>query len=203
MGWSGGIFSRVFSSWVTDAATTPIITAARHDVNDDDLEAGINACLPADGSKAMTGDLPMGGKKITGLAAGANNGDAVRYEQMSGYVKADGTGQFKFFATVADAVAVGTDYASAVAITAVNTRLTVESDKYAFKLPSISTWGVGRPLFVRYYAGVADPGPRVFPDGDDTIDSPTGGSVVITSVGHSVMLVPMNDARWSAFYSGS
>lgn len=40
----------------------------------------------------MTGAIAMGNNKITGLAAGTANGDAVRYEQLSNYLaKAGGT----------------------------------------------------------------------------------------------------------------
>ena len=35
----------------------------------------------------MTGPIAMGNNKITGLAAGASNGDAVRYEQLTGLIK--------------------------------------------------------------------------------------------------------------------
>lgn len=107
MGWANGVFSRLITGgWATDKTTTPKITAARHDQNDDDLATGINACIPADGSKAMTANLPMGGKKVTGMAAGTATGDAVEFDQMNtaiedavegatpsltGYVKRDGS----------------------------------------------------------------------------------------------------------------
>jgi len=49
------------------------------------------AVLQADGGQALTGDLPAGSNKITGLAAATTNGDAVRYEQG---ILADGTNAF-------------------------------------------------------------------------------------------------------------
>lgn len=55
MSWAGGVFSRLITGgWATDKATTPIITADRHDTNDDDLATGINACVNKDGSNLGT-----------------------------------------------------------------------------------------------------------------------------------------------------
>lgn len=89
MGWSGGIFSRLIAGgWTADKVTTPAITAARHDVNDDDLATGINACVPADGSKAMTGDLNMDSHKVTNLTNGSNAQDAVSFSQMNSAIAA-------------------------------------------------------------------------------------------------------------------
>ena len=51
MAWSSGTFTRtngVYSGtlvWTNDAAASVKITAARHDSHDQDLAAGINACL--------------------------------------------------------------------------------------------------------------------------------------------------------------
>ncbi len=81
MGWSGGIFSRSFD-WVTDKLTTPKISSTRHDTNDEELADGINACLPADGSKAMTGALNMNSHKVTNVTDGTDAGDAVNVGQL-------------------------------------------------------------------------------------------------------------------------
>lgn len=51
MGWSSGTFTRsngVYTGtavWTSDASAAVKITAARHDAHDQDLAAGINACL--------------------------------------------------------------------------------------------------------------------------------------------------------------
>jgi hypothetical protein len=42
--------------------------------------------IQADGGQAFTANQPMGGYKLTGLAAGTSNGDSVRYEQIIGLV---------------------------------------------------------------------------------------------------------------------
>ncbi len=47
------------------------------------LGAAVSGSLQKDGSVTATGNLPMGGHKITGLAAATANGDAVRFEQVS------------------------------------------------------------------------------------------------------------------------
>lgn len=51
MGWSGGTFTRsngVYTGaavWTSDAGAGVKILATRHDTHDQDLAAGINACL--------------------------------------------------------------------------------------------------------------------------------------------------------------
>lgn len=45
-----------------------------------------NAVYP--GGDSMTGNLAMGGNKVTGLGAATTNGDAVRYEQLTPVVQA-------------------------------------------------------------------------------------------------------------------
>lgn len=46
------------------------------------LVAALAEKVARDGSIAMTGNLPMGTNKLTGLAAGSQAGDSVRYEQV-------------------------------------------------------------------------------------------------------------------------
>lgn len=90
MPWSGGVFTRtngVFSGatvWASDKAAGTKITAAHHDTHDQDEADGINACLNKNGQNSPTANISWGGFKITNLAAGASNGDAVRYEQVIG-----------------------------------------------------------------------------------------------------------------------
>lgn len=60
MPWNTGVFTAtngVYTGtgiWAKDAAAGTKITAAHHDVHDDDLAAGINACVAKDGSNTVT-----------------------------------------------------------------------------------------------------------------------------------------------------
>lgn len=76
MAWNGsGAFTRgngVYtgaSVWQQDAAAEVDIEADRHDTHDQDLAAGINACLAKNGENAMTGDLNMGSHDIVNAGA--------------------------------------------------------------------------------------------------------------------------------------
>lgn len=48
-----------------------------------DLATGLSTCITKDGQTTVTADIPMGGFSLTGLAAGAANGESVRYEQLT------------------------------------------------------------------------------------------------------------------------
>ncbi len=48
-----------------------------------DLSASVASAVQKDGSVTMTGNLPMGGNKVTGMANGAAATDAVAYGQIS------------------------------------------------------------------------------------------------------------------------
>lgn len=48
-----------------------------------DLANALTTSVASDGQTPMTGNLPMGGNKVIGLAAAAANGDAVCYEQIN------------------------------------------------------------------------------------------------------------------------
>lgn len=70
MAWNGaGLFSRV-RSWVTDAANGIDIQPDLMDQDTNDIALGLNNCLTKDGQNSPTADLPMGGKKHTGVADG-------------------------------------------------------------------------------------------------------------------------------------
>lgn len=47
-----------------------------------DIAAAITNSITRDGQSAPLANIPMGGKKLTGLGAGAANGDALRWEQV-------------------------------------------------------------------------------------------------------------------------
>src|SRR5512135_3194578 len=48
-----------------------------------DIATAITGSIAADGQTPITANLPMGGFKLTGLAAGSVAGDSVRYEQFA------------------------------------------------------------------------------------------------------------------------
>lgn len=52
-----------------------------------DVATALNNTLLRDGQTHPSANLPMGGWKLTGLAAGSANGDSIRYEQLSGMAK--------------------------------------------------------------------------------------------------------------------
>lgn len=67
MAWDGnGSFSRVHD-WTTDAGSAINIEASRMDAEDDNFQAGIEACLAKNGENAATANLPMGGFIHTGV----------------------------------------------------------------------------------------------------------------------------------------
>lgn len=64
-----GVFTRSYN-WVTDKNNAIKITASRMDGEFDNFAAALNQLLLRSGVVAMTGDLRLGGNKITGLASG-------------------------------------------------------------------------------------------------------------------------------------
>jgi hypothetical protein len=78
MAWNGsGAFARTNGTyngttvWQQDEAAAVDIEADRHDTHDQDLAAGINACLAKNGENSMTGDLNMGSNDIVNAGSGA------------------------------------------------------------------------------------------------------------------------------------
>jgi Pectate lyase superfamily protein len=47
-----------------------------------DLATGLTNAITRDGQSPATANIPMGGNKITGLAAGTTSGDSLRFEQV-------------------------------------------------------------------------------------------------------------------------
>lgn len=76
-----GIFVRVYS-WVVDAANGVFVDATRTDTDSDDIADGLSNCVTRDGQSPALDDIPMGGFKITGLAAGTAATHAVNYGQV-------------------------------------------------------------------------------------------------------------------------
>lgn len=95
MPWSGdGNFSRV-RSWQTDAANGLDIQPDLMDQDTNDIALGINNCLTRDGQNSPSADLPMGGKKHTGIADGTARTHYASVGQVQdgavGYCVAGGT----------------------------------------------------------------------------------------------------------------
>lgn len=81
MSWSSGVFSRV-RNWVNDKNAAIKILASLHDEEDDNLAAGINACLHKGGQNSPTANIPMGGYRFTGAGDGVAAQDFSTLAQM-------------------------------------------------------------------------------------------------------------------------
>ena len=60
---------------------TPISSSTTNTTNSD-LATALSNCMTRDGQSPPTVNIPMGGYRLTGLAAGVAAGDSVRYEQV-------------------------------------------------------------------------------------------------------------------------
>lgn len=76
---SGGVYTLPPGYFATDGTT---IDVSQHNPPFEDVAQALTDSLPRDGSAPMTGNLAMGSNKITGLAAGTNPADAVRFDQL-------------------------------------------------------------------------------------------------------------------------
>ena len=81
-----------------------------------DVATALNHTLCRDGQAVPTANLPMGGWKLTGLAAGSAAGDSLRYEQLSGMAKLLSTTAVGALSTT------GTTYIDLVSSTVTTTR---------------------------------------------------------------------------------
>jgi hypothetical protein len=81
-----------------------------------DIASGLSNCVTRDGQSPATADLPMAGFTLTGLGAGAANGESIRYEQWQ--AAHPHTCEFRLTAltatpvTTADVTSAGTIYMS-------------------------------------------------------------------------------------------
>jgi hypothetical protein len=76
---SGGIYSLPVGYLAISGET---ILPSQHNPPLEDIAAALTASLPRNGAAPMTGNLAMGGNKLTGLAEGTNPNDAVRLGQL-------------------------------------------------------------------------------------------------------------------------
>lgn len=73
-----GFFTRSYN-WTADKLALIKITSVRHDAEDDNFATALNQVLLRNGVVAMSGDLKLGGNKITGIGAGAVGAPSLSY----------------------------------------------------------------------------------------------------------------------------
>ena len=80
---NNGIYTFPVSSW---NPATEGQEATPEDYNNQlsDLANAVTTSVATDGSSQITGNIPFSGAKATGLGAGTQAGDSVRYEQVIG-----------------------------------------------------------------------------------------------------------------------
>lgn len=76
-----GIFTRLYS-WEVDAANDLNVDSTRMDTDTNDIADGLSNCITRDGQSPALANIPLGGYKITGLAAGTLADHAVNYQQV-------------------------------------------------------------------------------------------------------------------------
>src|SRR5438874_4476143 len=82
-----GVFNRLYS-WTVDAANGVKIRADRMDAETNGIATGLSDCMTRDGQSPPTANIPMGGKKLTGLANGTAATDGINYGQLTGAIAA-------------------------------------------------------------------------------------------------------------------
>lgn len=65
------------------AVSGETIQPSQHNPPLEDIAQALTDSLPRNGAAPMTGNLPMGGNKITGLGAATNPADAPRFDQVA------------------------------------------------------------------------------------------------------------------------
>lgn len=75
-----GTYERVHD-WTTDRDANVKVQASRMDEEFDDIATALTGSVAKDGQTTMTGALPMGSQKITGLATGTATTDAATVAQ--------------------------------------------------------------------------------------------------------------------------
>jgi hypothetical protein len=66
------------------------VDATEHNTLRNDMATALTTAITRDGQSPATANLPLGGFKLTGLAAGTTAGDSVRYEQITSAVAITG-----------------------------------------------------------------------------------------------------------------
>ena len=66
-------------------STGDTVSATENNTLRNDMASSFNLTWLRNGTAAATANIPMGGYKITGLAAGTTSGDSVRYDEFSAF----------------------------------------------------------------------------------------------------------------------
>jgi hypothetical protein len=77
-----GVYVPTSGTWTNGAANGVLATLADWEALLDDLVDAVSQSVSKDGQTALTGDLQMGGFKLTGLSAGAAVGQTLTWEQL-------------------------------------------------------------------------------------------------------------------------
>ena len=106
MPFSAGSFSLYSTGNPVVTGTTISSSWANNTLND--IATGLSTCLLKDGTQTVTANIPMGGFKFTGLAAGSASGNSLRYEQVNGVVTTAGDTLYATAAGTLARLAIGT-----------------------------------------------------------------------------------------------
>lgn len=106
MSFSSGTFSLYTPGNPVVTGTTIASTWANNTLND--IATGLSTCVLKDGTQTITANIPMGGFKFTGLAAGSASGNSIRYEQVLGVVTTAGDILYATAAGTLARLAIGT-----------------------------------------------------------------------------------------------
>lgn len=140
-----------------------VISSTAFNATQSDIAAGLTNAVTRDGQSPPSANLPMGGKKLTGLAAGAIAGDSLRWEQLF----SQGTEQDIASAATTDIGALNTTVARITGTTTIT---------------SLGT-NYNGPRYVRF-AGVL-----TLTHNATTLILPTGANIT-TAAGDSAIFVP-------------
>ena len=82
MSFSSGTFT--INSSGQPVVTGTVISSTVFNAFTADIATGLSTCILKDGTQTLTANIPMGGFKLTGLAAGSAANDSVRMAQLQG-----------------------------------------------------------------------------------------------------------------------
>lgn len=182
-----GNYSRVEGPYVNGAV------ADADEINNElnDIGSALSDSINRAGTKAMAADLPMGGHKLTGLAAGSATGESVRYEQLTAlssvYQPLDALLTAIAGLTTADDRMLdftGTDTVAVVTYATVLTNIAAQPlDSDLTAIAALTTTAMGRSLLA-----LADPNADAIYFWDDSADGwatltlPPGFTISTTSL---------------------
>ena len=83
MAFSSGTFTFTSNSFAPSPTLNTVISETAAASTWSELETALSTAVLKDGTQTITANLPMGGFKLTGLAAGSAAGNSVRWEQTA------------------------------------------------------------------------------------------------------------------------